>query len=94
VQLPRTKRAARGRKARRLDADGLTAILEPEKDGCSAASIAERSNASYNQCWSFCGKREQAGDSFGRAHAGAGLWRRSPTRSGSPPGRRRLAARA
>lgn len=52
----------RGRKVRKLDADGLTAILELESEGLSAAAIAERSNASYNQVLELLREREQAGD--------------------------------
>jgi predicted Rossmann fold nucleotide-binding protein DprA/Smf involved in DNA uptake len=69
------KRAARARKPRRLDADGLTAILEPETDGLSAASIAERANASYNQVLELLREREQAGDVVRTGARRSSLWR-------------------
>jgi hypothetical protein len=58
----RPPRAARGRKLRKLDADALTAILEAESEGLSAAGIAERGNAGYNQVLELLREREQAGD--------------------------------
>ena len=58
-----TKRAtARPRKVTKLDAEGLMALLEAEAEGLSAAAIAERANASYNQVLELLRDREQAGD--------------------------------
>jgi hypothetical protein len=69
------KRAARARRPRRLDADGLSAILEPETDGLSAASIAERGNASYSQVLELLREREQAGDVVRTGARRSSLWR-------------------
>jgi hypothetical protein len=56
------KRVARARKPRKLDSEGLLALLEQEAGGLSAASIAERANASYNQVLELLRDRERAGD--------------------------------
>src|SRR5581483_9818078 len=52
------KRAIRARKTRKLDADGLTAILEDAGAGLSAAAIAERAGAAYNQVLELLRERE------------------------------------
>ena len=67
--------ASRGRKSRKLDADGLTAILEVEAEGLSAVTIAERSGASYNQVLELLREREQAGDIRRSGTRRTSLWR-------------------
>ena len=66
---------SRARNARKLDADGLTAILEGEAEGLSAVTIAERSGASYNQVLELLRERERAGDIRRSGTRRTSLWR-------------------
>jgi hypothetical protein len=71
----RATRGSRGRTRSKLDADGLTAILQSEPEGLSAVVIAERANAAYNQVLELLREREQAGDVRRTGTRRTSLWR-------------------